>query len=110
MSLAGDWKVFQAWNGKPPYWFRATFNPNGTITVKGGFFGTWTVLGNEVSLAIANFKTQTITSYCGNLAGSVMGGAMTGAAQGGGGVSQGVWSAHEIASFEAPEEAPSLPD
>ncbi len=100
----------QAWKGKKPYKFPADFGANGTITVEGGFFGTWTVLGtsNQVSLAIANFQGQSITSYCGNVVGPAMGGQMTGASPNGP-VFQGIWSAVQQLHAEAPAGTLGLP-
>lgn len=94
MSLAGTWIITQKWKGVPPYKFPAKFGKDGTIRVKGGYFGTWTVLGasSQVALAIANFKQQTITSYNGNVVGPAMGGQMTGGSPGKP-TSSGTWSA-----------------
>ena len=110
MSLAGTWIMTNAWTGAPPYRFPATFGADGTITIPGGFFGTWTVLGgsSQVSLAIADFTGKTITSYCGNVAGGAMGGQMTGGSPGGG-TSQGIWSAIQQAHAEASEGTFGLP-
>lgn len=94
MSLTGTWIIWNQWSGQQAYKFPATFKADGTITVSGGYFGTWTVLGtsSQVSLAIANFSQGSITSYNGNVLGPAMGGQMTGATQGGSAV-QGIWSA-----------------
>ena len=94
MSLAGTWIVTQHWRGSNPYKFAADFAKDGSITVKGGYFGMWVQLGtsSNVALAIANFKGETITAYAGNVVGHAMGGEMTGGASSGK-THAGTWSA-----------------
>lgn len=111
MSLQGDWTMTQAWSGQQPYSFPATFNPDGTISISGGFIGTWTVLGstNQVSLAIANCgNPSSITSYVGNVLGHAMGGQATGF-QSGGSATAGTWSAVQSAFANAPESELKAP-
>jgi hypothetical protein len=110
MSLAGNWIMTQIWQGIPPYKFGATFGADGTITVEGGYFGTWTVLGssNQVSLAIAQCPGPSVTSYVGNVAGPAMGGQMTGGTPGGK-IHNGMWSASQQAHIDAPTGALKAP-
>lgn len=102
MSLKGIWIVTQHWDKARPYKFPAKFGADGTIEVEGAYFGTWTVLGssNQLALALANFKGQTITSYSGNVAGFAMGGQMTGGSPGRK-IHKGVWSAQRRAHAKA---------
>ena len=111
MNLEGTWIMTQAWKGAPPYKFSATFESDGSLTVDGGFYGMWTVLGNstQVSLAIADFQRGSITAYNGNVLGAAMGGMMTGGRHGGA-THQGTWSAIKQTHAEAPENAFSLPE
>jgi hypothetical protein len=98
MSLEGTWIITNRWHEAPAYKFRADFSADGTITVPGGFFGTWTRLGtsSQVSLAIAKFnEPASITCYNGNVLGRLMGGEMTGARRDGKGI-QGEWHATHV--------------
>ena len=101
MSLAGKWIMTQHWNGAKPYKFPADFAKDGTITVKGGYFGMWVQLGtsSNVALAIANFKGKSITAYTGNVVGHAMGGQMTGGTSRG--THSGTWSAVQKAYAKA---------
>ena len=105
MNLEGTWTFTQKWNGVEPYDFNATFGKDGTITVDGGYFGTWDVLGNltQVSLAIANCTHQVITAYNGYVVGPAMCGEMTGNTPRG--TFRGTWSALQTAYAEAPKGA-----
>ncbi|MEM7587237.1 MAG: hypothetical protein AAF560_27855 [Acidobacteriota bacterium] len=115
MTLAGTWQLHHQW-GEHGYNITAKFGADGSITVKGGFFGTWTVLGtsNQVALAIANFDRGSqffgsVTSYAGNVSGGVMGGQMKGGKRGGT-ISQGTWHGIRRSILKAPKEAHQVPD
>ena len=102
ITLSGVWKMTQHWAGQTPYSFKAEFHKNGTITIPaspgvGPFFGVYVISGNEISMAIADFKLkqQSITSYLGKITGHVMGGLAEGAVNNGKSTS-GQWSAVEI--------------
>jgi hypothetical protein len=108
LNLSGTWNITQQWGNNPAYSFKAVFSPNGTLSIeKGKYFGTYAVLGssNQISLAIADFKGQTITTYIGNVVGDVMGGIAEGAHNGSTKGTAGTWSAFNEKFINAEEKS-----
>jgi hypothetical protein len=108
--MEGKWIITQQWNGVPAYKFEATFSADGTITVNGGYFGAWCQLGssNQVSLAVANFGDDSVSSYSGNIVGPAMGGLVVGRSKQGT-ISKGSWSAAQEAHSNAAPGMLTLP-
>ena len=105
MSMQGTWKIWHRWKNVH-YSFFAEFSEDGSITVEGGYTGTWTRLGtsSQISLAIYSCGGRpSITCYNGNILGLAMGGEMTG--DGPSGVQRGEWVAHHMILMDA-EESP----
>lgn len=110
MDFEGSWKITQKWHGIPSYSFEMKISKSGVITIPGGFTGTLLTLGssNQMSMAIANFNGQSITSYVGNIIGTSMGGEALGLGSNGT-VTQGDWSAQKSEDSVIPEKAHSVP-
>lgn len=108
--MEGKWIITQVWNGVPAYKFEATFSADGSITIDGGYFGAWCQLGssNQVSLAVANFGDNSVTTYSGNIAGPAMGGMAVGRSKQGT-ISKGSWSAVQEAHANVAHGKLTLP-
>jgi len=114
-TFSGTWKITQQWSGIPAYSFYAQFNQDGTIKIPakdgvGPFFGTYAVLGNQISLAIGAFNKQpySISSYNGNFVAHSMGGYVVGAQVNGGAIT-GTWSAIQSELVDAEEKGFFIP-
>jgi hypothetical protein len=110
MSLAGTWIFTQGWNNGSPYSLEAVLKADGSLaTTQGGYVGTWTVQGNQVALAIAQFGRKSVASYCGNFLGGTMGGSATALSPSGKSV-PGVWAANQQPHPAPAADTPLLPE
>ena len=77
--MAANWEIMQAWEGAPPYGFKAALADDGTVTVDDGSFGLWaTEDGGEMTMALTNSAMGSITTYTGMGFDSTLRGTMIG--------------------------------